>query len=159
MRGVKIIEGELVAAPGVCFGVVASRFNDLVVDRLLEGCVDTLCRHGAAAEAITVVRVPGAWEIPMAARQMAASGRYQAVIGLGAVIRGATAHFDYVAGEAASGLAAVSRDTGVPAVFGVLTVDSIEQALERAGTKAGNKGADAALTALEMASLLAKLRA
>lgn len=159
MSGVEIVEGDVVAAPGARFGIIASRFNELVVERLLSGCLDTLRRHGAADSAITVVRVPGAWEMPVVARRMAASHRFDAIIALGAVIRGATAHFDYVSGECAGGLAAVAREAGLPVVFGVLTVDSIEQALERAGSKAGNKGSEAAQVALEMVSLLGRLGA
>ena len=147
------------AAQGLRFGIVLSRFNNLIGDRLLEGALDTLRRHGAASEAITVARVPGAFEIPLAAQEMAKSERYDAVLTLGAVIRGATAHFDYVAGPLASSLAAIALDTGVPVLFGVLTTDTIEQAIERAGTKAGNKGADVAAAAIEMANLLKALRA
>jgi 6,7-dimethyl-8-ribityllumazine synthase len=146
-------EGSLVAQ-GLRFGIVLSRFNDLIGNRLLDGALDTLRRHGAEDGGITVARVPGAFEIPLAAQRMAKSGRYDAVITLGAVIRGATAHFDYVAGPLASSLAAVALETGVPVLFGVLTTDTIEQAIERAGTKAGNKGADVAAAAIEMANLL-----
>jgi 6,7-dimethyl-8-ribityllumazine synthase len=138
--------------------VIVSRFNNLVSDRLLEGALDTLRRHGAVDDDIEVARVPGAFEIPLAAQQLAASGRYDAVICLGAVIRGATAHFDYVAGPMASSLASVALSTNVPVLFGVLTTDTIEQAVERAGSKSGNKGADAALGAIEMANLLKALR-
>ena len=140
------------------FGIVLSRFNHLIGDRLLEGALDTLRRHGAADESIAIARVPGAFEIPLAARLMAKSGQYDAVLTLGAVIRGATAHFDYVAGPLASSLAAIALDTGVPILFGVLTTDTIEQAIERAGTKAGNKGADVAAAAIEMANLLQVLQ-
>ena len=146
-------EGKL-NAQDLRFGIVLSRFNHLIGDRLLEGALDILRRHGAAEENLAVARVPGAFEIPLAAQQMAKSGRYDAVIALGAVIRGATAHFDYVAGPLASSLAAVALETGVPVLFGVLTTDTIEQAVERAGTKAGNKGADVAAAAIEMANLL-----
>jgi 6,7-dimethyl-8-ribityllumazine synthase len=149
----RVIEGNLVVPKGARFGVVASRFNHFVVDRLLEGAVDALVRHGAAAEAITVVRVPGAWELPVVVRRLAASKKVDAVIALGAVIRGATPHFDYVAGEATKGLASAVEGSAVPIAFGVLTTDSIEQAVERAGTKAGNKGWDAAMSAIEMVSL------
>ena len=145
-------------ASGLRFAVVLSRFNSLVGDRLLEGALDTLRRHGAADEDITLARVPGAFEIPLAASEMAKCGTFDAVICLGAVIRGATAHFDYVAGPLASGLANIAVQTGVPVLFGVLTTDTIEQALERAGTKAGNKGADVAAAAIEMANLLRKIR-
>ncbi len=149
----RIIEGNLVAPKGARFAVVASRFNHFVVDRLVEGAVDALVRHGVAAQNVTVVRVPGAWELPIVARRLGASGKVDAVIALGAVIRGATAHFEYVAGESAKGLAAAAHSSKVPIVFGVLTTESIEQAVERAGTKSGNKGADAAVSAIEMVSL------
>ena len=150
------IEGDF-AAPKGRFVLVAGRFNGFVVEALVNGARDTLVRHGVAADAIDLVRVPGAWEIPQAAQRLAKSGKYAAVIALGAVIRGATPHFDYVAGEAAKGLAAAAHESGVPVAFGVLTTDTIEQAIERAGTKAGNKGADAALAALEMVNLYARL--
>ena len=157
MSDINIIEGQLRLDSPARFGIVASRFNSFIVAHLLEGCLDTLKRMGVDASAITVVRVPGAFEMATAARRMAASGNYDALIALGAVIRGATPHFDYVAGECSKGLAAVSASSGVPLAFGVLTVDTIEQAIERAGTKAGNKGADAAQTAIEMVSLLRQL--
>src|SRR5262249_41955723 len=131
---IRVIEGSLVAPKGARFGIVASRFNHFVVDRLVEGAVDALTRHGVAAEAITLVRVPGAWELPVVARRLAASKKVDAVIALGAVIRGATPHFDYVAGEAAKGLASSAAGSDVPIAFGVLTTESIEQAVERAGT-------------------------
>ena len=150
------IEGDF-AAPKGRFVLVAGRFNGFVVEALVNGARDTLVRHGVAADAIDLVRVPGAWEIPQAAQRLAKSGKYAAVIALGAVIRGATPHFDYVAGEAAKGLAAAAHDSGVPVAFGVLTTDTIEQAIERAGTKAGNKGADAAMAAIEMVSLLGQV--
>jgi 6,7-dimethyl-8-ribityllumazine synthase len=140
------------------FALVVSRFNEFVTGRLRDGAFDCLLRHGAAAADVDEISVPGAFEIPLAAKTAAASGRYDAVICLGAVIRGATPHFDYVAGESARGVARVSTETGVPAIFGVLTTDSVEQALERAGSKGGNKGWDAALAALEMASVLESLR-
>jgi len=149
----KTLEGTLIATD-LTIAIVLSRFNSLVGDRLLEGALDTLKRHGVSDDKITLVRVPGAFEIPLAASELAKSGSYHAVICLGAVIRGATAHFDYVAGPMASGLASIAVDTGVPVLFGVLTTDTIEQALERAGTKAGNKGADVAAAAIEMANLL-----
>jgi len=152
----KIIEGGL-AALDLRFACIAARFNDFVVEPLLQGAVDTLRRHGVAAASIDVVRVPGAFEIPLAVRKLAATGRYDALIALGAVIRGDTAHFDYVAGECASGLARVALETGLPVAFGVLTTDTVEQATDRAGGKDGNKGADAALTAIEMANLLRQL--
>jgi 6,7-dimethyl-8-ribityllumazine synthase len=135
-------------------GLVVSRFNDLVTRRLLEGARDCLVRHGVEDDAIEVAWVPGAWEIPAALRRLAESGRFGAVVGLGAVIRGATPHFDYVCSGVASGVAAVGAETGVPAIFGVLTTDTLEQAMERAGAKAGNKGWEAALAALEMANLM-----
>lgn len=149
----RVIEGNLVAPKGAHFAIVASRFNHFVVDRLVEGAVDALVRHGVDAKNITVVRVPGAWELPLVARRLAASDKVDAVVALGAVIRGATPHFDYVAGEAAKGLAAAAHVANVPIVFGVLTTETIEQAIERAGTKAGNKGWDAAVAALEMVAL------
>jgi 6,7-dimethyl-8-ribityllumazine synthase len=149
----RVIEGSLVVPKGARFGIVASRFNHFIVDRLVEGAVDALVRHGAPTESVTVIRVPGAWELPLIARRLAASKKVDAVIALGAVIRGATPHFDYVAGEAAGGLAAAARASDVPVVFGVLTTETIEQAIERAGTKAGNKGWDAAMTAIEMVGL------
>ncbi|BBD79952.1 6,7-dimethyl-8-ribityllumazine synthase [Aerosticca soli] len=151
-----IIEGDFTAPRGR-FAIVAGRFNGFVVEPLIAGARDALLRHGVADEAIELVRVPGAWEIAPVVQRLARSGKYAAVIALGAVIRGATPHFDYVAGECAKGLAKVALDGDVPVAFGVLTTDSIEQAIERAGTKAGNKGADAALAALEMASLYGKL--
>src|SRR5580704_980888 len=149
----RVIEGNLVAPKGARFAIVASRFNHFIVDRLVEGAVDALVRHGVDAKNVTVVRVPGAWELPLVSRRLAASKKVDAVVALGAVIRGATAHFDYVAGEAAKGLAAAASGSDVPIAFGVLTTDSIEQAVERAGTKAGNKGWDAAVSAIEMVSL------
>jgi 6,7-dimethyl-8-ribityllumazine synthase len=139
------------------FGIVASRFNDFIVDRLLDAAVSTLLKHGVAAGDIEVVRVPGAFETPLAIKKLAASRRYQALIALGCVIRGATPHFDYVAGEATRGIGQASLGEQIPVGFGILTVDTIEQAIERAGTKAGNKGADAALAAIEMATVLRQL--
>lgn len=150
------IEGDF-ATPRGQFAIVAGRFNGFVVEPLVAGAHDALRRHGVAEESIELVRVPGAWEIALAANKLAASGKYVAVIALGAVIRGATPHFDYVAGECAKGLARAAVDSGVPVTFGVLTTDSIEQAIERSGTKAGNKGADAAMAAIEMANLYGKL--
>lgn len=147
------IEGQLTVPRGARFAIVASRFNHFIVDRLVDGAIDALARHGVEANAITIVRVPGAWETPHAVHKIAKSGKVDAVIAIGCVIRGSTPHFDYVAGEAAKGCAQASMNTGVPVAFGVLTTDSIEQAVERAGTKAGNKGWDAALTAIEMVSL------
>jgi len=157
MTELKTIEGHFTAAGDARYGLVLARFNSLIVERLLEGAVDTLRRHGVSEERMTVVRVPGAYELPLAAPAMARSGAYDAVIALGCVIRGSTPHFDYVAGEAAKGLAMVSLAENLPVSFGVLTTDSIEQAIERAGTKAGNKGVDAALGAIEMVSLMAQL--
>ncbi len=152
----KIIEGELLVRD-LRFGVVIARFNDFVVEPLLRGAVDALKRHGAADKQIEIVRVPGAFDLPVVVRKLALSRRYEALIALGAVIRGQTPHFDYVAGECASGLARIALESGVPIAFGVLTTDTMEQAVDRAGGKAGNKGADAALTALEMANLLRRL--
>ena len=149
----EIIEGHL-DAKGCKFGIIVSRFNSFIGERLLEGAVDSLVRHGAEEAQMTVVRVPGAFEIPLAAKRMAASGRFDAVICLGAVIRGGTPHFEYVSSEVTKGIAAVSLDANVPIAFGVLTTDTVEQAIERAGTKAGNKGAEAAMSAIEMVNLL-----
>ncbi|WNX86378.1 6,7-dimethyl-8-ribityllumazine synthase [Agathobaculum sp. NTUH-O15-33] len=148
----KLIEGKLTAPAGK-FAIVAARFNDFIVSRLVEGAEDTLKRHGVADEDIELARVPGAFEIPLIAKKLAETGRYAAVICLGAVIRGSTSHYDFVCAEVSKGVASVGLETGVPTLFGVLTTDSIEQAIERAGTKAGNKGADAALSALEMVDL------
>lgn len=152
----KTIEGDFTATTAR-FTILVARFNAFVVEELLSGAVDTLTRHGVADGNITVVRVPGAFDMPVAAQKIAASGDCDAIIALGAVIRGGTAHFEYVAGECAGGLASVARESGIPVAFGVLTTETIEQAIERAGTKAGNKGADAAMSALEMTSLLRKL--
>lgn len=149
-------EGQL-DAKGQKFGIIVSRFNSFISERLLEGALDALVRHGADEKNIHVARVPGAFEIPLAAKKMAASGRYDAIIALGAVIRGSTPHFDYVSSEVTKGVAAVSLDSGIPVAFGVLTTDSIEQAVERAGTKAGNKGFEAAVTAIETVNLLKAL--
>lgn len=153
----EIIEGRLIAT-GLKFAVVSSRFNDFITKQLVEGALECLKRHGADLKAVDVIWCPGAFELPLVCKQAALSGRYDAVIALGAVIRGATAHFDYVAGQSASGIAAVALETGLPVTNGIITVDSIEQAIERAGTKAGNKGADAALGAIEMANLLAAMK-
>ena len=155
MDGPNHIEGSL-SAEGRTFAIVASRFNDFVVKALLEGALDAIRRHGGGA--VDVAWVPGSYEIPVAAREMAASGRYDAVVCLGAVIRGATAHFDYVAGGAASGISSVALETGIPVIFGVITTETIEQAIERAGTKMGNKGFEAAVSAIEMADLMRKIR-
>lgn len=149
-------KGRLDAA-GKRFAVVVSRFNSLITERLLEGARECLVQHGAAEDAIDVYHVPGAWEIPQAARRVLAAGKHDALIALGCVIRGATPHFDYVAGEAARGLGLLAGDATVPVAFGVLTTDTVEQALERAGTKAGNKGWDAALSAIELADLFGRL--
>jgi 6,7-dimethyl-8-ribityllumazine synthase len=151
------IEGNL-SAEGRSFGIVASRFNDFVVKSLLEGAIEAIRRHGGDAGSVDVVWVPGSFEIPVVARELALSGRYDALICLGAVIRGATAHFDYVAGGAAGGISKVALETGLPVIFGVITTESIEQAIERAGTKMGNKGFEAAVSAMEMADLMVKLR-
>lgn len=150
---VKSIAGALIVPEGTKFAIIASRFNAFIVERLVEGAVDALVRHGADAANLTVVRVPGAWEIPLVAQRLAKSGKVDAVIALGAVIRGATPHFDHVANEVGKGVAQASLGSGVPIAFGVLTTDTIEQAVERAGTKAGNKGFDAAVTAIEMVTL------
>jgi 6,7-dimethyl-8-ribityllumazine synthase len=158
MDNIRTINGDLIARD-LRFAIVASRFNDLVVDSLIRGAVDALLRHGASEKQVEIIRVPGAFDLPFVVRRVAAGKRYDAVVALGAVIRGATSHFDYVAGQCAAGLARVSEETGVPVAFGVLTTETIEQALERAGTKAGNKGADAALAALELANLLKRLDA
>lgn len=149
---VKYIEGDLQAA-GKKFGIVVSRFNSFIAERLLDGALDTLLRSGAADNDIEVARVPGAFEIPLMAQKMVKSGRYDAVICLGAVIRGATSHYDLVANEAAKGIAQVSLEHEVPLVFGVITTDTIEQAIERAGSKAGNKGSEAASVAIEMVNI------
>ncbi len=151
-----VTEGLLNGA-GKKFGIVAGRFNELITRKLLEGAVDCLVRHGASADDISVAWVPGAFEIPVTAQRMARSKKYDAVICLGTVIRGGTPHFDYVASEVSKGVAKVSLDENIPVIFGVLTTDSIDQAIERAGTKAGNKGWDAALSAIEMADLFTKL--
>ncbi|WP_199268307.1 6,7-dimethyl-8-ribityllumazine synthase [Halorhabdus sp. CUG00001] len=147
------LEGELDAS-GREFGIVVSRFNDLITGKLLDGALDTLTRHGADEDAIDVARVPGSWEIPLMAKQMAESGEYDAVIALGAVIRGETPHFEYVSNEATKGVAKATLDTDVPITFGVLTTDTTEQAIDRAGVKQGNKGSEAAESAIEMADLL-----
>src|SRR3989339_666644 len=147
------IEGHY-DAKGLKLAIVVARFNDFITGKLLEGALDSFVRHGGALESVRVIRVPGAFEIPLACQKVAASGKYQGVLALGAVIRGSTPHFDYVSSEVSKGVAHVSLATGVPVSFGVLTTDSIEQAIERAGTKAGNKGYDAAVTAIEMANLI-----
>jgi 6,7-dimethyl-8-ribityllumazine synthase len=152
----KIIEGEL-QAKGLKFGVVISRFNDFITSKLLDGAKDALLRHGAKEEDIDVIKVPGSFEIPMVAKRLALKGTYNAIICLGTVIRGATPHFEYIAAEVSKGIASASMETGIPIAFGIITSDTIEQAVERAGTKSGNKGWDAAITAIEMAQLLKKI--
>lgn len=156
MLHVKTIEGQF-DAKGLKFAILATRFNDFIVDRLVGGAVDYLARHGCEREDLTIVRVPGAFEMPIVAQKLAKSGRYHGIIALGAVIRGATPHFDFVANEATKGLAHISLDSGVPVGFGLLTTDSIEQAIERAGTKAGNKGVDAAAALLETVRVMEQL--
>ncbi len=155
-KGPNQLEGDLTAT-GRSFGIVASRFNDFIVRPLLDGALDAIKRHGGDLACVDVVWVPGSFEVPLAAKKLALSGRYDAVVCLGAVIRGATAHFDYVAGGATSGISAVALETNLPVVFGIITTETIEQAIERAGTKMGNKGFEAAVTAIEMASLMDKL--
>lgn len=152
----KIIEGKIVAK-GMKFGIVASRFNDFICGRLIEGTIDALVRAGAEEKDITIYKVPGSFELPLTAKKLAKGGRYDAVICLGAIIRGATPHFEYISAEVSKGIAMVGLETEVPVVFGVLTTDTIEQAIERAGTKSGNKGADAAMTAIEMVDLFKKI--
>jgi 6,7-dimethyl-8-ribityllumazine synthase len=152
----KTIEGNFQAADGQ-YAILVGRFNSFVVESLLIGAIDTLKRHGVQESNITIVRAPGAWELPLVAKKLAASSKYDAIIALGAVIRGGTPHFDYVAGECAKGLGVVGLEANIPVSFGILTTDSIEQAIERSGTKAGNKGVDAAMTAIEMVSLLKAL--
>ena len=152
----KVIEGEL-QAKGLKFGIIVSRFNDFITNRLLDGAKDALVRHGAEEADITVAKVPGAFEIPLAAKKMVKTGRYDAIICLGCVIRGATPHYAYIATEVTKGIASLSLESGIPVAFGVLTTDTIEQAIERAGTKAGNKGFDAAMSAIEMANLLREI--
>lgn len=153
---IKTIEGDF-SANAANYAIVVTRWNSFVVDHLQEGAIDALTRHGIKDEQITVIKAPGAYELPLVCQRIAESGEYDAVVALGAVIRGGTPHFDYVAGEAAGGLSGVALNTDTPVVFGVLTVDSIEQAIERSGTKAGNKGSEAALVALEMVNLLAQI--
>ena len=152
-----VFEGKLVAE-GIRVGVVAARFNEFIVSKLLSGCEDALLRHGVRGEDIDVAWVPGAFEIPITAARMAKSGRYDAVIALGAVIRGSTGHYDYVCSEVSKGVASAGLDSGVPVLFGVLTTDNLEQAIERAGTKAGNKGAECAQSAIEMVNLFRALK-
>ena len=152
----KIMEGKIVAK-GMKFGIVASRFNDFICGRLIEGAVDALVRAGADEKDMVIYKVPGSFELPLTAKKVAKSGRYDAVICLGAIIRGATPHFEYISAQVSKGIAVVGLETEVPVVFGVLTTDTIEQAIERAGTKSGNKGADAAMTAIEMVDLFKKI--
>ena len=152
----KIIQGDLIGK-GLKIGIVAARFNDFITARLVEGAIDGLQRHGVADGDIEIVKVPGAYEIPLAAKMLAQSKKYQAVICLGAVIRGATPHFEYVSAEVSKGVASASMEAGLPVIFGVLTTDTIEQAIERAGTKSGNKGWDAALAAIEMANVMKQM--
>ncbi|CAB1262783.1 6,7-dimethyl-8-ribityllumazine synthase [Clostridium sp. MT-14] len=153
----KIIEGKVVAEK-IHVGIVASRFNEFIVDKLLSGAVDGLVRHGVSDENITAAWVPGAFEIPLIADRMAQSGKYDAVICLGAVIRGSTSHYDYVCNEVSKGIARVTLETKIPVIFGVLTTENIEQAIERAGSKAGNKGYDSALSAIEMVNLISQIK-
>jgi 6,7-dimethyl-8-ribityllumazine synthase len=152
MSTIKTIEGDYQNA-SARYGIAVARFNSFIVDRLLEGAIDALQKHGVMDRDITIAKVPGAYELPLATKMMVSTGEYDGIIALGAVIRGGTPHFDYVAGECVKGLSQVGLDAGLPVAFGVLTVDTIEQAIERAGTKAGNKGAEAAMTAIEMVSL------
>jgi len=151
------LEGALVAPQGARFAIVASRFNNFIVERLIDGALDALTRHGAQRDLVTLVRVPGSWEVPLVCSRLAKSGKFDAIVALSAVIRGGTPHFDYVATEVAKGVASAALASGVPISFGVLTTDSIEQAIDRAGTKSGNKGSDAAVAAVEMVSLASRL--
>ena len=157
MHNIQAIEGDFTAGIDKHFALVVTRWNSFVVEHLLQGAIDTLRRHGVAESNLTIIRCPGAFEVPLVVKKAAASGRYQAIIALGAVIRGGTPHFEYVAGECVKGLTSVNLQYDIPVAFGVLTVDTIEQAIERSGTKAGNKGEEAAASALEMVSLLDKL--
>jgi 6,7-dimethyl-8-ribityllumazine synthase len=152
----KIVQGDM-TAKGLKFGIVAARFNDFITSKLLDGALDALQRHGASEGDIEIVKVPGAYEIPLVAKKLAQSRKYHAVICLGAVIRGATPHFEYISAEVSKGVAAASLEADLPVIFGVLTTDTIEQAVERAGTKSGNKGWDAALSAIEMANVMKQL--
>jgi 6,7-dimethyl-8-ribityllumazine synthase len=153
----RVIEGQHVAVAGARFAIVASRFNEFIVQRLIDGALDALTRHGVSPSNIVVLRVPGSWEIPLACTKVAAQGSFDAIVALGCVVRGATPHFDHIAAEVSKGVAQVSLTSGLPVAFGVLTTDTLEQAVERAGTKMGNKGWDSALAALEMVSLLKAL--
>ena len=157
MIEINVIEGKVVAPKGMKVGIVASRFNEFITNKLLGGAVDGLVRHGVEEKNITAAWIPGAFEIPTVAKKMAESGKYDAVICVGAVIRGSTTHYDYVCNEVSKGIAHISMETGVPTLFGILTTDNIEQAVERAGTKAGNKGYDCALSAIEMVNVLSNL--
>ena len=157
MKQIQVIEGKVVAPEGMKVGIVAARFNEIIVNKLLGGAVDGLVRHGVEEENITAAWVPGAFEIPLIASKMAKSGKYDAVICVGAVIRGNTSHYDYVCNEVSKGIASVSLDSGIPVLFGILTTENIEQAIERAGTKAGNKGYDCALSAIEMVNLIREI--
>ena len=157
MKEINIIEGDLVAKEGMKVGIVMSRFNEIIVTKLLGGAIDGLTRHGVDEDNITGAWVPGAYELPLVAKQMAESGKYDAVIALGAVIRGSTTHYDYVCNEVSKGISHVALETGVPVMFGVLTTENIEQAIERAGSKVGNKGYDCAVGAIEMVNLKAQL--
>ena len=156
MSDIKVIEGGMIL-DGRRFGIVVGRWNSFVVEHLLEGAIDTLKRHGAKDEEIEIIRVPGAFEIPLIAKKLAEGGKYDAIVALGAVIRGGTPHFEFVAGECTKGLSTVSMEFGIPVAFGVLTVDTIEQAIERAGTKAGNKGEEATLAIIEMVNLIKQI--
>lgn len=157
MNEINLLEGKVVAPEGMKVGIVASRFNEFITNKLLGGAVDGLVRHGADEKNITVAWIPGAFEIPLVAQKMAKSGKYDAIICVGAVIRGSTTHYDYVCNEVSKGIAHVSLETGVPVMFGVVTTENIEQAIERAGTKAGNKGYDCALSAIEMVNLMGQI--
>lgn len=157
MNEINLVEGKLVAPEGMKVGIVASRFNEIIVNKLLSGAVDGLVRHGVSEENITAVWVPGAFEIPLVAKKMAESRLYDAVITVGAVIRGSTSHYDYVCAEVSKGVAQAGLQTGVPVLFGIITTENIEQAIERAGSKAGNKGYDCALDAIEMANIMKAL--
>ena len=154
---IQLLEGKVVAPEGMRVGIVASRFNSFIVEKLMEGAVDGLVRHGVEENNITACWVPGAFEIPLAAQKMAQSGKYDAVICVGAVIRGSTSHYDYVCNEVSKGIAAVGLQTGKPVLFGVVTTENIEQAIERSGSKAGNKGYDCALAAIEMVNLMGQI--
>lgn len=157
MKEIKVLEGKVVAPDGMKVGIIASRFNEIIVNKLLGGAVDGLVRHGVDEENITAAWVPGAFEIPVAAARMAKSGKYDAVICVGAVIRGYTTHYDYVCNEVSKGIAQVGLASGIPVLFGILTTENIEQAIARAGSKAGNKGYDCALSAIEMVNLMKQL--